>query len=206
VSSFVHNNNNQEYAMNVSYIEEIYNNTNHAFVMWSTDSEHNGVFDDFDTGIRVGDNDWGHVLVIRPGARLKASWCGIPWYKDGKCYRVIAKGDKQERHGLRMFQAETDLGDGIHFIDHRTGNPLGDGGPQAGVVPFPGVADRQFALTINENNGELEFKLWNRQTKTGKQEFIKALGKFARDYYEDHRKIRIEMAKAVAGAVARGSK
>lgn len=188
--------------MNVSYIEEIYNNTNHTFAMWSTDSEHNGVFDDLETNKRVGDNDWGHVLVIQPQARLKASWCGIPWYKDGNCYRVIAKGNKKASFGLRMHQAETDHGDGVHFIDYNTGHPIGGGGHEAGVVPFPTGADRQFALTIDKRDGELEFKLWNRQTKSGKQEFVKALGQFAKDYYEDSRKIRIEMAKAVAGSLA----
>ena len=188
--------------MNISFIEEIYNNTNHTFAMWSTDSKHNGVFDDFDSNKRVGDNDWGHVLVIQPHARLKAHWCGIPWFKQGQCYRVIAKGDKKVSYGLRMFQAENDLGDGIHFVDHKTCKPIGGNGNEAGVVPFPTGADRQFALTIDEYEGELEFKLWNRQTKTGKQEFVKALGQFAKDFYEDSREIKKEMAKALIGSLA----
>ena len=182
--------------MNVSYIEEIKNNTEHTFAMWSTDSEHNGVFDDFESGERVGDNDWGHVVLIRPGARLKASWCGVPWYKDGRCYRVIAKANRKVGFGLRLFQSETDQGDGIHFVDHDTFAEIG-------MVPFPTGADRQFALTINDKDGQLEFRLWNRQTKTGKQDFVKALSQFAQDYYDDHRKIRIELAKAVAGALAK---
>ena len=183
--------------MNVSYIEEIFNNTNRTFAMWSTDSKHNGVFDDFDSGKRVGDNDWGNTLLIKPHARLKASWCGVPWYKDGRCYRVIAQAKNQVKFGLRIYQSETDGGDGIHFINHKTGRPIRQGGA---VVPFPRSGDRQFALTIDEIDGVLEFKLWNRQTKTGKQEFVNTLGQFAKDYYEDTREIRIEMAKVLTEA------
>jgi len=184
--------------MNVSYIEEIYNNTKHKFAMWSTDSDHNGIFHDRDSKKQIGDNDWGHVLIIQPSAKIKADWCGIPWYKNGSTYRVIAKADKQVDYGLRLHQSETDEGDGIHFIDFKTGHPVG-------VVPFKQDGDRQFTLTIDEGkDGQLEFKLWNAQTKTGKQDFVKALEKFAQDYYDDVREIRVELGKAVVGALVSG--
>jgi hypothetical protein len=179
--------------MNVSWIEEIFNNTNVTLCMWSTDAEHNGTFDDFDTGKELGDNDWGHAFVIKPGARIKAHWCGIPWYHDGTHYRVIAKSTKKEKFGLRLHQSETDEGDGIHFLDFRTNVSIG-------YIAFRFPGDRQFALIISGDSGDLSFELQNRQTKTDKQEVVKVLTQFGKDMYDDSREIiRKAAGQAVIG-------
>ena len=176
--------------MNISWIEEIYNNSDATLCMWSTDAIHNGTFDDLDTGKKLGDNDWGHVFVIRPGARIKAHYCGVPWYHDGTHFRVIAKGTDKAKFGLRLHQAETDVGDGIHFIDFKTNDPIG-------YNAFPFAGDRQFALTISGTADDLSFELQNRQTKTAKQEAVKALTQFGKDRYDDAREI-IKMAAGQA--------
>ena len=183
--------------MNVSWIEEIFNNSDATLCMWSTDVRHNGTFDDFDSGEKLGDNDWGHVFVIKPGARIKAHWCGIPWYHDGTRYRVIANSTNKEKFGLRLHQAETDIGDGIHFIDFRTNDPIG-------YTAFPFAGDRQFALIISGEANDLSFELQNRQTKTGKQEAVKALTQFGKDMYDDVREILKKAAgQAVIGKLSK---
>jgi hypothetical protein len=179
--------------MNVSWIEEIFNNSNATLCMWSTDAEHNGTFANFDTAEKLGDNDWGHAFLIEPGARIKAHWCGIPWYGDGTRYRVIARSAKKEEFGLRLHQSETDDGDGIHFIDFRTGDPIG-------YKAFPFAGDRQFALIISGDSEDLSFELQNRQTKTDKQEVLKVLTQFGKDMYDDTREIiRKAAGQAVLG-------
>jgi hypothetical protein len=173
--------------MNVSWIEEIYNNTEAPLCMWSTDAEHNGAFDDFDTGQRLGDNDWGHAFVIQPGARIKAHWCGIPWYGDGTRYRVIAASTEKVKYGLRLHQSETDDGDGIHFIDFEHGTHIG-------YVAFPFAGDRQFALIVSGGPGDLSFELQNRQTKTGKQEVVRQFLELGKELYEEARAIVVKAA------------
>jgi hypothetical protein len=183
----------EEVRMNVSWIEEIFNNTDATLCMWSTDAEHNGTFNDFDTGEQLGDNDWGHVFEIEPGARIKTHWCGIPWYGDGTRYRVIARGAGKVKFGLRLHQAETDDGDGIYFIDFKTNDKIG-------YIAFPFAADRQFALVISGDADNLSFDLQNRQTKTDKQEVVKLLLKISSDIAEDAR----EIFKKAAGQAVTG--
>jgi hypothetical protein len=179
--------------MNVSWIEEIFNNSDATFCMWSTDSEHNGTFHDFDTGKKLGDNDWGHPFLIGPGARIKAHWCGIPWYGDGTRYRVIARSASKGKFGLRLHQSETDVGDGIHFIDFETGSPIG-------YKAFPFDGDRQFALIISGKSDDISFDLQNRQTKTDKQEVVELITKAMKDIYVDtHEAVRKAAGLALIG-------
>jgi hypothetical protein len=177
--------------MNISWIEEIFNNSNATLCMWSTDVEHNGTFDDFDTGEKLGDNDWKHAFIIKPGARIKAHWCGVPWYGDGTRYRVIARSTEKVKFGLRLHQSETDEGDGIYFIDFSTDDKIG-------YIAFPFAADRQFALIISGDSDDLSFDLQNRQTKTDKQEVVKLLIQFGKDISDDSREI---IKKAAGQAV-----
>ncbi len=196
----------------ISWIEEIYNNTNHDFVMWSKDAHHNGEAHDFDTNKYVGKNDEDEVIHIRPGARLKGSWMGIPWY-DKNRYRVIAwtkspgsvTKTKKLKYGLRLFQSTNDSGDFIHFVDHRSGREL-----ENGKIPLPFGADRKFALSINCDDGG---------TKCGKEDFHidlelreskgnwqTSLEEFGQQYYEFYQEIQSYAAKAMIDAVARKAK
>jgi len=179
--------------MNVSFIEEIFNNTDSTFCMWSTDLHHNGTFEDLDTRQKLGDNDWDRVMIIKPGARIKAHWCGIPWYQEGSRFRVIAKSLKKEKYGLRLHQAGTDKGDGIYFIDFGSNAEIG-------YIAFPYAGDRQFALTISGDGEDISIDLQNRQTKSSKQEVVKALTEFGKDVYDDVR----EIIKKAAGQAVMG--
>lgn len=175
--------------MNASWIEEIYNNTDAAFAMWSTDYEHNGAFEDFDSRARLGDNDWDHVFVIQPRARIKAHWCGIPWYHDGATYRVIAAGNQKVKFGLRLNQAELDEGDGIDFIDFGSG-------ARFARIRFPQAADRQYAMIISGDASNPHFELQPMQAKHDKQMVV--------DWLLGEMKEAYELLKVAAGQALLG--
>ena len=64
--------------------------------MWSTDGRHRGGAHKFESNKEFGNNDWGGIIVLKPGARLKADWMGIPWCTKDH-YRVIAEVDDANR-------------------------------------------------------------------------------------------------------------
>lgn len=109
--------------MSVSYIENIRNNSGRPYYMWAKDTEHLGVFYDANTGKQMGTNDDGAGLLIPPGANLRASWCGIPWYYQNvqNRWRAISTNPDKSVGCLWLIQSNVDNSDGISFYSSESG-------------------------------------------------------------------------------------
>jgi len=92
-------------SRNISWINEIKNNTNEDYVIWCHDTDNEGEFKDYRTGKVIGRNDGGQQVKIRAGAHLAVSGCGIP-----------DAGDKNEIPKARVICA-------VSALKHRKGDP-----------------------------------------------------------------------------------
>jgi hypothetical protein len=113
-------------SMAVSYIQNIYNNTNTTFYMWAQDSEHLGTFTNTATGASVGNNDNGNILTIPPGAKYSGSWAGVPWYNGSTTgasahFRAISTSNDKTKPCLYLIQSNVGGSDGISYYNSGTG-------------------------------------------------------------------------------------
>jgi hypothetical protein len=145
--------------MTVSYIEAIYNASRRSVFMWAQDSEHRGTFSG-ENG-EVGGNDGDMTLIMFPGARYQASWCGVPWYSDSydNHYRAISTSKDKSRACLLLVQQEMDGTDGISY--YRAGSPV-----LLYRQVFDGDADNGYTLLIEPGASESVPKILLKNTNT----------------------------------------
>lgn len=183
----------------ISWINEIYNNTNTAYIMWVWDTDNEGDFRDFRTGQRIGLNDGGARVIIQPHAHLSVTGCGIPdgGDKDGrsKC-RVLCKEssamDQNKKHdpgrGLRlnrvMGPGKTDK---LVYRDHGTGKEIA-------AVTFPRGLEQNLILRIENDGVYLELKEAKVSTEWKVYKFGVALGEGLAQALKEIAKIALEAA------------
>jgi hypothetical protein len=124
-------------SRDITWINEISNTTKDDYIMWVWDTDNEGEFTDYRTGTLVGRNDGATRVVIKAGAHLKVSGCGVPdgGDKDGKIKcRVVCKASKamgggptaDPGVGLRMNRVMAgDEQDKLSFRDHGSGKEVG---------------------------------------------------------------------------------
>jgi hypothetical protein len=124
-------------SRDITWINEITNTTKDDYIIWVWDTDNEGEFKDYRTGELVGRNDGGTRVVIKAGAHLRVTGCGVPdgGDKDGKIKcRVICKasvamggGPKADPGvGLRLNRVMAgDEKDKLSFRDHRSGKEVG---------------------------------------------------------------------------------
>lgn len=149
-------------SRDISWINEIKNNTKDTYIIWCWDTDNEGEYKDFRTNQLIGKNDGGKRVRIAPGAHLAVGGCGIPdgGDKDGKPKaRVIVKeslampGAADPGRGLRlnrvMVAGERDA---LRYADHSD--------PQRvfGQISFPRGQEQNLILTINPDGIKLEAK------------------------------------------------
>lgn len=59
--------------------------------------------------------------ALQPNMHYKADWCGIPWYFEGKHYKVISQ---DQRQGTLFYTSEIDGSHWIIYEELNTGRPL----------------------------------------------------------------------------------
>lgn len=188
-------------SRDISWINEVKNNTNREFVIWCWDTDNEGEFKDWETGKLVGRNDGGTWVVVKPGAHLVVTGCGIPdgGDRDGKpkC-RVIAekskiKHDDHKRDpgvGLRlnrvMGPGETDR---LAYRDH-------GGGRQIAAVDFPRGMEQNLILIIADDGIFLELREQKVSTEWKAYEFGKELGEFLASTLKEVASLALQAAGA----------
>jgi hypothetical protein len=140
-------------SRDITWINEISNTTNDDYIMWVWDVDNEGEFKDYNTGALVGRNDGATRVVIKAGAHLRATGCGVPdaGDKNGKVKcRVICKASAAMKGGptadpgagLRLNRVmDAGNNDKLSYRNHRTGKE------EASVV-FPRGNEQNAILRI----------------------------------------------------------
>ena len=178
--------------MAVTWIQEIYNNTDRPFVMWARDDEHLGEFEDLLTGETLGCNDDDRDFIIRPHSRIKAHWCGVPWYQSGNAYRGLVAGEKRQ-WGLRIFQSDIDGTDMLFIVDGRNGKTL-----TSVPIGSPAGPDRDVALIIMKDG--IDFLL--REKPMGPVNTIFEVGGFLWNAYKEVVELNLKILQALGAVIS----
>ena len=111
--------------MGVGWIDNIYNNTSSNWYLRSVDSRHNGELSEPSGGLfpRKFTLDDGRFKLLKPRTRYSASWCGIPWYYQGRHFKVFSQNN-QESGGVKFYTSELENQNWIMYEEMRTGRQL----------------------------------------------------------------------------------
>lgn len=108
--------------MGIGWIDNVYNNTSTNWYLSSIDSRHNG---ELATGSGWSTTkftlDDGRFKLLKPRTAYRASWCGIPWYYNGRHYKVLSQ---QQSGGVRFYTSELEGKNWIMYEEVRTGRPV----------------------------------------------------------------------------------
>lgn len=149
-------------SRNISWINEIKNNTNQDYIMWCHDTDNEGEFKNSE-GKVLGKNNDGRQFVIRAKAHIYASDCGIPDGGDKnnipKARVICLKSAAKKLHGdpgagLRLNRtiADDEKGlDRLAYRDHDTTKPIAD-------MIFPKGSEQNIILRIDNDGIFLEVK------------------------------------------------
>lgn len=86
--------------MAVGWIDNIYNNSQQIWYMKSVDDRHNGRLTAGSESFKLDD---GAFHPLSPGIHYTADSCGIPWYYQGKHFKVISRNTTG---GVRFYTSE----------------------------------------------------------------------------------------------------
>jgi hypothetical protein len=107
--------------MSVGWINDIYNNTIHRWLIKSIDKEHNGKLEGDRSGsITLDDGLWAG---LDSNMHYSATWCGIPWYDGGKHYKAIAL--EHVRSEIIFYQSQIGEINWVIFEEGGTGRSVG---------------------------------------------------------------------------------
>jgi len=100
----------------VGWIDNIYNNTPNTWYVKSIDDRHNGNISGNGTSQELDGGSWA---TIKSG-HYSADWFGIPWYYQGKHYKVIKLHNKE----VKFYTSEIGDKNWIIFEDTVTGHQI----------------------------------------------------------------------------------
>lgn len=104
--------------MSVGWIDNIYNNSSSIWYLKSVDDRYNGALEGGGTNFTLDDKNF-HDL--KPKSHYKADWCGIPWYYQGKHFKVITKDQKS---GVLFYTSEISDKNWIVYEQLNTGRQI----------------------------------------------------------------------------------
>jgi hypothetical protein len=193
-------------SRNISWITEIWNNTDKDYSVWCWDTDNEGLYLD-ESGNEIGKNNDGQPVTIEAHSHVhtKNETCGVPDggdrdYKPKQRVFFFGKPDQNFQKsvgpgfGLRLNRTRLDDDlDQIMYINAKTGEKIGR-------AKFPKGTEQKLHVKIEKKDG-LNITVFESSTSTEAkfEQFVKASGKWMLDYY---RELSIEAAKAAAGAAA----
>lgn len=109
--------------MGIGWIDTIYNNSSSDWTLQSYDDRNNGLITPVTGGAGSDFNlDGTAKCTLKAKTQYRASWCGIPWYFEGRHYKVLKAKDDQ---GVRFYTTEVDDRNWIMFQYINTGQVIG---------------------------------------------------------------------------------
>lgn len=104
--------------MSVGWIDNIYNNGRSTWYLKSVDDHNNGALAAGKDKFTLDDHKY-HALSA--GTHYNANWCGIPWYFEGKHYKVISQDKKT---GVLFYTSEIKGRNWIVYEQLNTGRQI----------------------------------------------------------------------------------
>ena len=104
--------------MGVGWIDRVYNNSGTSWYLKSVDDRHNGALAGAGASFKLDDANF-HAL--KPRTHYTADWCGIPWYYNGKHFKVLSKDNKS---GVIFYTSEIGGDNWILYEELNTGRQL----------------------------------------------------------------------------------
>lgn len=104
--------------MGIGWIDNIYNNSSSRWHLKSKQDGHNGAIQGSASNFILDDGQF-HAIESRQAYR--ADWCGIPWYYQGKHYKVISRNQKR---GVLFYTSEIGPDNWIMYEELGTGRVL----------------------------------------------------------------------------------
>jgi hypothetical protein len=105
--------------MAVGWIDTIYNNSDSHITFGSRDDQNNGVLQEGPgSPLELSKNQ-----RVAPKSRYHAEFCGIPWYFQGKHYKMLSM-NKEIPPGVQFYQSEIEGNNWIIFEDMQTGRRI----------------------------------------------------------------------------------
>lgn len=104
--------------MGVGWIDNIYNNSSSKWYLKSKSDRHNGAIQGSGSSFLLDD---AQFHAIESGQAYKPEWCGIPWYYQGKHYKVISKDQKR---GVLFYTSEIGPDNWIMYEELGTGRVI----------------------------------------------------------------------------------
>lgn len=199
-------------SRDISWISEIKNNTQEDYIMWCWDTDNEGEFRDFATNEVLGLNDGGQQFVIKAGAHLSVSGCGIPdgGQKEGRpkmrviCAKSIAdtqsfNGDpgKGFRMNRVMFDDAKNM-DRIVYHDH--GNLR-----EMGSIAFPSGTEQNLILRIDDDGIFIDVYESRQSTEWKAYLFGKQLEDFVGETVKEFAKSALNAARDLAKDAAKAA-
>jgi hypothetical protein len=86
--------------MGTGWIDNIFNNSKVTWHLKSVDDRHHGALSGGGTNFALDDQSF-HAL--RSDTHYRADWCGIPWYFEGKHFKVLSLDQKK---GVLFYTSE----------------------------------------------------------------------------------------------------
>ncbi len=105
--------------MGVGWIDNIYNNTSSSWYLRSVDSRNNGKLES--SGIASFTLDDGKFKILRANRHYRASWCGIPWYYNGRHFKTFSQ---QQSGGVNFYTSELENQNWIRYEQVGTGREI----------------------------------------------------------------------------------
>jgi hypothetical protein len=104
--------------MAIGWIDRICNNSGSSWYLKSVDDRHNGALKGGGASFTLDDANF-HVLNHH--TQYTADWCGIPWYYQGKHFKVLSKDQKR---GVLFYISEIGADNWIIYEELNTGRQL----------------------------------------------------------------------------------
>ncbi len=104
--------------MSAGWIDNIYNNTTTTWQLKSVDDRHNGALAAGGTRFELDD---GAFHALKGETHFQAEWCGIPWYYQGKHFKVISTDGKR---GVLFYTSELEGRNWVVYEELNTGRQL----------------------------------------------------------------------------------
>lgn len=187
-------------SRDITWINEITNTTKDDYIMWVWDTGNEGEFKDYRTGALVGKNDGATRVVIKAGAHLRATGCGVPdgGDKNGKTKcRVVCKASRamgggrtaDPGAGLRLNRV-MDAGDNDKLVyrNHRSGK-------EAASVSFPRGNEQNAILRITNEGIFLDIQEQKESTEWKAYEAGKEIAKVLEKALIEVAKIAFQLAE-----------
>ncbi|NJK31323.1 MAG: hypothetical protein HC927_02285 [Deltaproteobacteria bacterium] len=107
-------------VMGIGYIDNIYNNSKTSWHIRSVDDRHNGVLTTDGEEFTLDD---GAFHEIAANTHYHGSWCGIPWYFEGRHFKQFAR-DNNKKRGTRFYTSQLSDENWIIYEDAATGRQV----------------------------------------------------------------------------------